>query len=627
MSTHLNNIFNFSRSLPEPFDTLSNKKVKIGSKYGSGTESTLCSTVIKAVHAVCACMNGSSAGAVGVIDHRTVAEYKSSMGPDAYHLVVYDSSSGAVMASVYDASTEMLETYTMNSSNRDGAAVMMAVMPVLLSDDEFKEAFDTYYDQYIGGFKDMTVATNSMALMCDNAYRRVKDDTCVAHIKIEVDKSGNIMRVASAQMDSGAFTPTSVIAGEFTIFAQTGPATIKRASTFIEHTDFVNKYALNPRTFTPMEQQLIPTLPEWYVIPEEVVDICKHAQSTTGTSMQMRNFLLRGPAGTGKTMGAKAIAAGLGLPYMKYTCSAGTEIFDFIGQIFPDADGGTTGSEQIDAERAQLKAMGGINYANVAKLLNLPDLDDMDYDSAGVYKSLTGTDNPAATAQDCMRIVLDRVTNKVGELLKADNAAGSNNSGQSFTYVETDFLKALKNGYVVEIQEPTTIVQPGVLVGLNSLLEQTGSITLPTGEIIERHPDAVVVITTNISYEGCRAINQSVLDRMSLVRDIELPTPEIMVERVMSVTGASDEYQVSQMVQVVNDMAEYCRKNSITDGSVGMRSLIDWVISSEITGDVYQSAMYTIISKATSDDVDREALIQTILEPIFPPTRKKKKAA
>ena len=226
-----------------------------------------------------------------------------------------------------------------------------------------------------------------------------------------------------------------------------------------------------------------------------------------------------------------------------------------------------------------------------------------------------------------MRIVLDKVTNKVRELSKADNTAGSNNSGQSFTYVETDFLKALKNGYVVEIQEPTTIVQPGVLVGLNSLLEQTGSITLPTGEIIERHPDAVVVITTNISYEGCRGMNQSVLDRMSLVRDIELPTPEIMVERVMSITGASDEYQVSQMVQVVCDMAEYCRKNSITDGSVGMRSLIDWVISSEITGDVYQSAMYTIISKATSDDVDREALIQTILEPIFPPTRKKKKAA
>ena len=175
----------------------------------------------------------------------------------------------------------------------------------------------------------------------------------------------------------------------------------------------------------------------------------------------------------------------------------------------------------------------------------------------------------------------------------------------------------------IEIQEPSTIVQPGVLVGLNSLLEQTGSITLPTGEIIERHPDAVVVVTTNVSYEGCRGMNQSVIDRMSLVRDVEMPSPEVMVQRAMSVTGATDEFQVSQTVQVVNDLAEYCRKNSITDGSYGMRSLIDWIVSTEITGDAYNSAMYTIISKATSDELDREALISAVLEPIIPPKRRK----
>ena len=118
-------------------------------------------------------------------------------------------------------------------------------------------------------------------------------------------------------------------------------------------------------------------------------------------------------------------------------------------------------------------------------------------------------------------------------------------------------------------------------------------------------------------------MNQSVIDRMSLVRDVELPEPEVMVQRAMAVTGAADEYQVSQMVQVVNDMAEYCRKNSITDGSCGMRSLIDWIISSEITGDVYESALYTIISKATADEEDREALISSILEPVFAPKRQK----
>ena len=623
MATYINNIFNFGRSLPSPFDTIANKKIKVSSKYGDGTTSTLCGTVIKAVHAVCHCMDGSGEGAVGIIDHRTAAEYKSSVSADAYHLVVYDSNTGSLMASVYDSNMETFENYTLNSSGRDGAAVMMALFPMLMQDDEFKESFEAYQDELNAGYPHMDKATEYMALMCDNAYRRIKDDSCAAHVKVNVDKAGNLMRVSQTHLDSGSFTPTTVLAGEFKIFAQTGPAQIYSATETIDHADFEGQYVLNKRTFTPQETMLIPKLPEWYIIPKEVVDICKHAKATTGKSMQMRNFLLRGPAGTGKTMGAKAIAAGLGLPYMKYTCSANTEIFDFVGMIFPDSED-STGSAQLDAERETLMQMGGINYTNVSKLMKLPDLDDMDYDPAGVYMALTGVENAAATSQDCMSIVLDRVTEKVRELSKT--VKDKNSSGQTYRYVETDFVKALKHGYVIEIQEPSTIVQPGVLVGLNSLLEQSGSITLPTGEVIQRHPDAVVVVTTNTSYEGCRGMNQSVLDRMSLVRDVELPSPEVMAQRAMSVTGATDEYEVSKMVQVVNDLAEYCRKNSITDGSYGMRSLIDWIISSEITGDIYESALYTIISKATADELDREALISTVLEPIFAPKRHKASA-
>lgn len=626
MSVSINNLFNYSRSLPVPFDTMTNKKVKVASMYGAKTESTLCGSVIKAVHAMCRCMNGTGEGAVGQIDtNKSVAEYKSSVGPDAYHLVVFDAASGSALASVYDKNTELIEQYVAHPSQRDGAAIFFALMPFLMSDAEFDETFQEYYNQFIAGYPDMAKATESMAILCDNAYRRIKDDTCPAHINITVDKSGNLMRVSQGQLDSGSFVPTSVTAGEFTIFAKTGPAVIKKAGVVVEHTDFVGKYPLTPgRTLSALELSLIPKLPEWYIIPPEVVDICKHAQKTTGRPMQMRNFLLRGPAGTGKTMGAKAIAAGLGLPYMKYTCSANTEIFDFTGMIFPETDAVSTGSLELDREREILKSMGGISYANVAKLMRLPDLDDMDYDPAGVYQALTGVENLAATVQDCMSVVLEKVTEKVQALSK--RAENRQSSGQNYTYVETDFVKALKHGYLVEVQEPSTIIQPGVLVGLNSLLEQEGSITLPTGEIIRRHPDTVVIVTTNVSYEGCRSMNQSVVDRMSLVKDIELPEPEVMVQRAMAVTGCADEYLVSQMVQVVNDMADYCRKNSITDGACGMRSLIDWVISAEISGDPYLSAKYTVISKATADEEDREALITTILDPMFAPKRKRTSA-
>ena len=626
MSVSINNLFNYSRSLPVPFDTMTNKKVKVASMYGAKTESTLCGSVIKAVHAMCRCMNGTGEGAVGQIDtNKSVAEYKSSVGPDAYHLVVFDAASGSALASVYDKNTELIEQYVAHPSQRDGAAIFFALMPFLMSDAEFDETFQEYYDQFIAGYPDMAKATESMAILCDNAYRRIKDDTCPAHINITVDKSGNLMRVSQGQLDSGSFVPTSVTAGEFTIFAKTGPAVIKKAGVVVEHTDFVGKYPLTlGRTLSALEQSLIPKLPEWYIIPPEVVDICKHAQKTTGRPMQMRNFLLRGPAGTGKTMGAKAIAAGLGLPYMKYTCSANTEIFDFTGMIFPETDAVSTGSLELDREREILKSMGGISYANVAKLMRLPDLDDMDYDPAGVYQALTGVENLAATVQDCMSVVLEKVTEKVQALSK--RAENRQSSGQNYTYVETDFVKALKHGYLVEVQEPSTIIQPGVLVGLNSLLEQEGSITLPTGEIIRRHPDTVVIVTTNVSYEGCRQMNQSVVDRMSLVKDIDLPEPEVMVQRAMAVTGCADEYLVSQMVQVVNDMVDYCRKNSITDGACGMRSLIDWVISAEISGDPYLSAKYTVISKATADEEDREALITTILDPMFAPKRKRTSA-
>lgn len=476
--------------------------------------------------------------------------------------------------------------------------------------------------EYQGSFSDLKKATDLLAILCDNVYRRVSDKTCPAHLPVNIDNSGNVMRVSPTHLDSGSFAPNQVLAGEFTILAHVGATVVLEPKEAVPHSDFVGKYALNPgRGLTAYEEALVPTLAPWYVLPEEVVSICAHAQKSTEKYLPMRNFLLRGPAGTGKTEGAKAIAAGLHLPYVKYTCSANTEVYDFIGQVFPDTNDPSTGDAELDRERQELKEMGGITFENVKKLMDLPGLDDMDYDPEGTYKLLTGHAKAGATSQDCMAEVMGRVTDKIQKLCTVKPE--TSNAGQTYTYMETDFIRALKYGYLVEIQEPTTIMQPGVLVGLNSLLEQNGTITLPTGEVIRRHPDAVVVVTTNVSYEGCRGMNQSVLDRMNLTQDIELPAPEIMAQRAMSVTGCEDDIMVSKMVQVVSDMADFCRKNGISDGSCGMRSLIDWIMSTEITGDPHTSAMCTIISKATADEEDWAAIITSVLEPIFAPKRKK----
>ncbi len=413
MSTFLNHLFNFDRHLPEPFDKLSSKLVGVSSKYGSGTKATLCAPVVKAVHSMIGCMNGTGQGAVGTLDNQTVAEYKSSMGQSLYHLVVYDKNTGAIRAGIFDQDTEVLEQYTLRKGNQDGSAVMLALMPQLIADEEFNNTLVQYMRHRDAGYPDLDAATNDMAILCDNAYRRIKDETCAAHIKVSLDKSGNLMPVSMAQLTSGAYAPTTVVAGEFVVFANTARVTVTAAKDEIPHADFEGKYRLTPgRKLSVLEERLVPKLEDWYIIPDEVVSICKHAVKTTGKAMQMRNFLLRGPAGTGKTQGAMAIAAGLHLPYMKYTCSASTEVFDFVGMVFPKTDSMTTGDANLDKERELVQAMSGINYDNVAKLMNLPDLEDMDFDPVGTFQNLTGVVNESPTSRDCMGVVLELVNEK-----------------------------------------------------------------------------------------------------------------------------------------------------------------------------------------------------------------------
>ena len=133
----------------------------------------------------------------------TFTGYKSSLSPEVYHLVVYDSGTGPLLASIYDRNTELIEQYTVHTSARDGAALFFAMMPKLLEDEEFRENWKAYQEQFTNGFPDLPKATHTMAILCDNAYRRIKDSASPAHLKVNVDKSGNLMRNSRAQMDSG----------------------------------------------------------------------------------------------------------------------------------------------------------------------------------------------------------------------------------------------------------------------------------------------------------------------------------------------------------------------------------------------------------------------------------------
>ena len=590
--------WSFKLSIPAPFDDpkYSGAQNHGQSQYnyaGSVQKATLHAPTMRALLAYAKLANAAEAGTytedLGVVGHQgssyRIAEYCSANKRDC---VVFSTSTGKFIAGQFENGDPTPKAYTVGAGQASGSALLFCLMPVFETDTEFQHEFEEFREAMKNNWPDMDSAFENALRLCDNIYRRVENANSLnmAGVKISVPTTGNITSLSQLAIDSGSYAPTGAVYGEFTIL--TPGAGFSSAATVYNHADFVGKYTLSQRTLTSREENMVPKLPDWYIIPREVVRVCEHAKLTTPTSQPMRNFLFRGEAGTGKTMGAQAIAAGLHLPYTLMTGSANTEISDLIGQFIPDSGSDT-----------------GVN----SNLGELPKISDIIMHPPSVYQALTGVYDDDKTEDDVLEKLIEIA---VGRL-----AVKEEKHGQRIRYVDTPLIEAIRYGYVCELQEPSCIANPGVLVGLNSLLDNCQTITLPTGERVKRHPDTVIVVTTNSDYAGCKDVNQSVISRMDLIYDIGAPDLATMVKRVMNVTGCTDEQEVTKMAGVVRDMSERCRQTMITDGSCGMRELKAWVLSTMITKDPYESALTTVIASASADPDNRADLISTCLEKQF----------
>ena len=595
--TKLFEAWSFRLQQPAPFDDpkYAGSKSMGFSQYNTSStaqKSTLHAPTMRALLAyaklVSATENGQSVDGLGAIGHQgttyRISEYRSANKTDC---VVFNPVTGKFNAAQVEDGTQALKPYSVGAGNGTGSGLLFCLMPVLNEDDEFRQKFQEFVSLLESGWADMDAAFECALTLCDNVYRRIENSKQLGSdgVKISIPTTGNISVITQMAMDSGNYAPTGASYGEFTIMQMSGTPTAKASS--FQKEDFVAKYALSNRTLTARELAMVPTLPDWYIIPKEVVRVCEHAKVTTASSQPMRNFLFRGEAGTGKTMGAQAIAAGLNLPYTLMTCSANTEITDLVGQFIPDTNG-FHGSTPIE---------------------DLPKISDITMHPPSVYMMLTGEYDEEKTEDDVLQKLIEIA---VGNLVEKEETPG-----QRIRYVDTPLVEAIRHGYVCELQEPSCIANPGVLVGLNSLLDNCQVITLPIGERVKRHPDAVIVVTTNSDYSGCRDMNQSVISRMDLIYDMEAPDLNTMVKRVMNVTGFTDEQEATKMAIVVRDVAERCRQTMITDGSCGMREFKSWVLSTMVTHDPYESALSTIISSASADPDNRAELISACLEPQY----------
>lgn len=290
--------------------------------------------------------------------------------------------------------------------------------------------------------------------------------------------------------------------------------------------------------------------------------------------MKISNVLLEGDAGSGKTQLAKALSADLQLPYTKVTCFADMDKSDVFGALLPVVDS----NKEQDQELLEAIYQTDTLEAVLTLIQNHYGIDPF-------------------SAKEKLAELVQRIEADYPDAIH-------------YSYYPSEIVRAIEKGYLLEIQEPTVIRDASVLVALNSALEPNGMLNLPTG-IIRRHPDCVIVITTNRNYQGNRPLNESLRDRMQHAEKMDLPALEVMAERAMAKTMIQKQELLLKMAEIIRLLDETAKANAIK-GVAGMRSYFYWANTYKQGQDLLQSIYPKVLYKLSTDP-DELAILEQAL--------------
>lgn len=331
------------------------------------------------------------------------------------------------------------------------------------------------------------------------------------------------------------------------------------------------------RLFSKIERQMIWHKPESHQTSQEEIRIASEIKENWADSeMKIFNVLLEGDAGSGKTQLVKALSADLQLPYTKITCFADMDKSDVFGALLPIV---STDQEE-DAEL--LEAI---------------------YQTESLQEVLI-------LIQRHYSIPLEKARQRFAALIQQIEA-NEKQEVVHYKFYPSEIVRALEKGYLLEIQEPTVIRDASVLVALNSALEANGMLNLPIG-IVQRHPDCVVVITTNRNYQGNRPLNESLRDRMQHAEKMDLPEIAVMVKRGKAKTGFENEEIAGKMAEIIRLLDNTAKANAIK-GVAGMRSYFYWLNSVKQGQNPLDAIFVKVLYKLTTDE-DELAILEAALE-------------
>lgn len=516
--------------------------------------------------------NGSDKDGFGSNGNINIAEMTmsdkfegSDIGTGEIACVAYDAQTGVFQASIGGTAYKI--------ATQTSAPLFLALWPLFMQDTAFAQTFSEFCAS-----SEADKLSSCACYMADIAYSLTASNKA-----FPICAPSAMRSLSNVSMGMPKMKPTSYI-GHFQKFGVTNMS--KRTHSQVAKkmgniSTFTGAYAFSVNKLTTEQELLVPKLDSKYVINETLITCCEHIKATTGRPRPIRNILLRGEPGTGKSETYVGIAAGCHLPLYTFAANAMTEPFDLFGQFVPVDENGEQSGPKVPLDKI---------------ISGLPSANDMSMDPVLAYQEITGLYKADATATDCMTAAFNLAQKSI------DVSGGQ----QKFKFVPGQLIYAMKNGGVWGFDEVTLPQNPGVVPALNPAMDNTQSITLPTGEIIKRHPDCIFVGTTNIDLEGCRRMNQAWQDRCQLIIDMQEPDDAELITRIKAMTGFDDAkdgslVDLDKFVRAYHEFKKIAKSKRLDDGTIGPRKLADWVTSTLVTGDPVLSAKITIIPGATAD--------------------------
>lgn len=421
------------------------------------------------------------------------------------------------------------------------------------------------------------------------------------------------------------------------LFFRTAGTVAETAETVEEHkTDLAElkeRLALPIHPLTSEEQAMVVNLPETYVIPDKLVEVAQTIKDDwhfPGVDLAP-NIILEGDSGSGKTAGTKFLSAVFGIPRTKMTMQPMMESANLIGAFYPvftDIDGWDLDEKEKEAikeiQQAAVESLRvkervpkkedtlsllrwGLSCPAVREKIrihyDIPTEEEIEFDPESAWTRLGHDGEDIPNEREIQSEAKSKFEDAAFRVLAIMSEHAEQNTSMSYRFIHSELIRAFQNGWLLEIQEAASVLRPGVLNELNDILEPGGRIELPNGEFIYRHPDTIVVITTNRDYAGNVDLNESLRDRCVLGVKMDLPPVEVMAARAMAQTGYTERTNAVIAAKAVTAVAEVARSRNIR-GSFGMRSLIAWMLDLRRGDYSTEKFMNRVIFKMTTRDED-----------------------